>query len=228
MSDLRAVGEEPVHRPRVTSRLPSLDAYVRNVRRMAGRDSTSPFSLEDVYALASALDLSGVLYLEKADETRHVTVLLGLDDRRAMLYDPLVGVKVTPCDEILLGLYGRPVGALKVDFEKEERGTAVGEPEDVWAACAGRGRRLRQFLRRHRASEHLFSSNRLHRMASLALPALQRELNPSDCAPLSLFVLSFLTLEARRGPSTDPSESAAVGSGWAHPVHARCGETIEE
>jgi len=34
------------------------------------------------------------------------------------LYDPLLGIKIRPCNELQLGMYCKPVGAFKDEFEK--------------------------------------------------------------------------------------------------------------
>jgi L-asparaginase len=214
--------------PRIDTSL--LKSFVQSARRIAGRDATSPFSLEDVYAVASDLELSGVLFLEKSDETRHVTVLLDLDDGQVVLYDPSSGVKVKDCDDTRLGMYAKPVGSLRDEFKEYERRAAPAKCSDVWAKYAQRGELLKRFLRHHSRFQHLSSVDTLHDIAALGLPAMQHKFRHTGCAPLSLFMISLLPSGPERKSHMSARKSASVMSGTAYQlinIHGE-GETTQE
>jgi len=180
-----------------------LGAFIRTARSIAGRDATSPFSLEDVYSVASELGLAGVLFLEKSDENRHVTVLLSLDERDALVYDPLSGVKVRPCNELQLGMYARPVGLLREEFQVYAQQFTLEECSDVWVRYVQKGQLLLRFLRKHTVFRFICSADVLGVAGRADLPALQDQSRPSDCAPTSLFVMSLI-----QPPTTESSMSA--------------------
>ena len=175
-----------------TLKVAGLARFVRRARRLAGLDDTSPFSVEDVHRVACMLGVTGLLFLEKADETRHATVLLGLDEARVAVYDPWCGVKVRPCDDTQLGMYCRPIGALGHELRRVERVETPAERPDVWEQYARRGARLRRFLGGRGWRADLQPAEVLHRIESVDLPPTQHESRPTDCAPLCLFVISKL------------------------------------
>jgi hypothetical protein len=185
---------------------PARAAFVRTVRRIAGRDDTSPFSVDDVHRVARALGLNGILFLEKAGETRHATVLLGLDETLVGLYDPWAGIKVKRCDATQLGMFCRLVGAVGDEFRDHERAAALTTCPDVWDRYARRGVLLRQFLRHHRELQGLLCDDVARRLEPLELPPTQHELRPADCAPLSLYVIALL----RPGSATRTARHAAA------------------
>jgi hypothetical protein len=169
-----------------------LEAFIRMARGMVGRNASSPFSLDDVYLVARQLRLQGVLFLEKCAENRHVNVLLETDACRMLLYDPWLGVKVKSCSETHLGMYGKPVGSLRDEFERFRSHAASMGTRDVWAGYAQRGRRLLTFLQIHRERLTLWRSDAPCCVEALDLAAVQEATSPADCAPICLFVLSLL------------------------------------
>ena len=169
-----------------------LGAFIRTARGIAGRDASSPFSLEDVYSVAYQLGLSGVLFLEKLEDSRHVTVLLGLDESTVTLYDPLSGVRVRACNETQLGMYSRPVGTLRDEFREYERQFTPEERSDVWAQYRRTGKLLSRFLRQHSEFRLACSAGASTVASPVDLPALQDESRPSDCAPICLFIMSLM------------------------------------
>ncbi len=174
------------------------EAFVRTVRRLAGRDETSPFSVDDVQRVACALGLNGMLFLEKVDETRHATVVLALDAARVGLYDPWLGVKIRPYDNVKLGMYCRLVGAAGDELRERERAARLERCADIWQRYARRGALVREFVRHHRELVRLLCVDVARSLGSFDLPPTQHELRPADCAPLSLYVIALLGSGARR------------------------------
>ena len=163
-----------------------LGAFIRTARGIAGRDASSPFSLEDVYSVAYQLGLSGVLFLEKLEDSRHVTVLLGLDESTVTLYDPLSGVRVRACNETQLGMYSRPVGTLRDEFREYERQFTPEERSDVWAQYRRTGKLLSRFLGSDSQSSwasHRQQDDRSHRGdGALQVWEFRRFLQSGQCA----------------------------------------------
>jgi hypothetical protein len=169
-----------------------LAAFIRATRSMIGRSASSPFSLDDVYLVAQRLGLNGVLFLEKRAENRHVTVLLEVDACQVLLYDPWLGIKAKSCNETHFGMYGKPVGSLRGEFERTGLGSGSPPAGDVWAGYAERGRRLYTFLQMRRGGVTFWRANTPGCAVALDLAAVQEATSPADCAPICLFVLSLL------------------------------------
>jgi len=180
--------------------------FIQTARNIAGRDACSPFSLEDVYSVAYQLGLSGMLLLEKSDNYRHVTVLLGLDESSAMLYDPLSGVKVKACNAMQFGMYCKPVGSLRDEFQKYEQQFTLEECSDVWARYEQNGKLLLRFLRQHSEFRFIFFADVSSIVKHVGLPALQNKSRSSDCAPICLFIISLMH------PATNETSLQAIGS----------------
>jgi len=108
-----------------------LEEFIEEARSIVGREGHTPFSLEDLYHLASKFKLIGAIYLEKFDDKRHVNVLLDLGEDSITLYDPLLGVKIKPFDEIQFGIYCQPLGTLRDEFEKYLKQLRTNECKDV-------------------------------------------------------------------------------------------------
>lgn len=190
-----------------------LGAFIRTARNIAGRDACSLFSLEDVYSVAHQLGLSGVLFLEKLEDSRHVTVLLGLGKNTVTLYDPLSGVRVRACNETQLGMYSKPVGPLRDEFREYGLQSPPGECSDVWAQYRRTGKLLSRFLRQHGEFKLACSAGESTIASPVDLPALQDESRPSDCAPICLFIVSLMHPSAEERPlkSLGPPAVGAAG-----------------
>jgi len=80
-----------------------LEEFIEEARSTVGREGLTPFSLEDLYHLAS----------------------------KFTLYDPLLGVKIKPFDEIQFGIYCQPLGTLRDEFEKYLKQLRTNECKDV-------------------------------------------------------------------------------------------------
>lgn len=165
-----------------------IENFIQNTRNIVGRNLKSPFSLEDIYSLGQKLKLNGVIYLEKFDDTRHVNVLLDLNEDNITLYDPLSNVKTKPFDEIQIGMYCKLIGEFKEEFEKYTQHSKSGEFGDTWSQYKKKGKLLFDFLSKNDSFKSVYSEN-----ISLIndIPILQHDKNSSDCAPISLFVISL-------------------------------------
>ena len=151
-----------------------LEKFIKDARSSVGRDEYSPFSLEDLYYLASKFGLNGAIYLEKSDDKRHVNVLLDLGEESVILYDPLLGVQ--------------PLGTLKDEFEKYQQQLRLNECRDVWSQYRQRGKLLFHFIKQHSKFKSIYAGD----AAIISdLPALQNNPSSSDCAPISLFIMSL-------------------------------------
>ncbi len=189
---------------RVAMTTSPLEAFIRSARNIAGRDACSPFSLEDIYSVACQLGLSGVLFLEKLEDSRHVTVLLGLEESSVILYDPRSGVRVKACNETQLGMYSKPVGSLRDKFREYEQQFTPEETSDVWAQYRHTGKLLSRFLRQHSEFRLACSAGASTVASPVDLPALQDESRRSDCAPICLFHQRLAQL-ARNVGSWEPT-----------------------
>ncbi len=169
-----------------------LEDFIQTARNIAGRDACSPFSLEDIYSVADQLGLSGVLFLEKLEDSRHVTVLLGLDEDSVVLYDPLSGVRVKACNETQLGMYSKAVGSLRDEFREYEQQFTPEACSDVWDQYRHTGKLLSSFLGQHSEFRFACSAGASTIASPVDLPALQDESWRSDCAPICLFVMSLV------------------------------------
>lgn len=159
-----------------------LQEFIKTVRGIVGRDEQGLFSLEDVCSLADTLRIGGVVYLEKFDDKRHATVLLGLDKNSITLYDPLLGVKRKPYNETHLGMYGQPVGLFKDEFQTYNQGLES-DTGDVWTRYKERGKLLASFLEQNKRFK-----SAAERASTMDFPALQNPNSP-DCAPIALFIM---------------------------------------
>ena len=165
-----------------------LEKFIKDARSIVGRNEYSPFSLEDLYYLASKFGLNGAIYLEKSDDKRHVNVLLDLGEDSVILYDPLFGVKIKPFDEIQFGIYCQPLGTLKDEFKKYQQQLRLNECRDVWSQYRQRGKLLFNFIKQHSKFKSIYAGD----AAIISdLPALQNNPSSSDCAPISLFIMSL-------------------------------------
>ena len=165
-----------------------LEKFIKEARSSVGRNGHSPFSLEDLYHLASKFGLIGAIYLEKSDDKRHVNVLLDLGEDSITFYDPLSGVKIKPFDEIQFGIYCQPLGTLKDEFEKYQQQLRTNECRDVWSQYRQRGKLLFNFLKQHSEFRSIYAGAAT---SIVDFPALQSNPSYSDCAPISLFIMYF-------------------------------------
>jgi hypothetical protein len=161
--------------------------FIETARSIVEKDATEMFSLEDIDRVSHELGLDGVIYLEKFDDRRHVTVLLDLNRDNVNLYDPLSGVKVKPYDEIQFGMYCHPVGAFKDEFQAYEQQQGLDKSGDIWTKYRKRGRLLIDFLNRHERFISIYADSVL---TGSNLPVLQDNRSSPDCAPISLFIMS--------------------------------------
>ncbi len=165
-----------------------LEEFIEEARSIVGREGHTPFSLEDLYHLASKFKLIGAIYLEKFDDKRHVNVLLDLGEDSITLYDPLLGVKIKPFDEIQFGIYCQPLGTLRDEFEKYLKQLRTNECKDVWSQYRQRGKLLFHFIKQHSEFRSIYAGDSI----SIAdFPAFQNNSSYSDCAPISLFIMSL-------------------------------------
>lgn len=141
-----------------------------------------------MYFLADYFGLKGVVYLEKLEQRRHVNVLFHVSLDSVILYDPMCGVKNGSCNETQIGMYCKPMGSIRGDFDEYEKFSVQYEGENTWARYAHRGRLLLDFLEVHDGFNSLYG-NRV--LALMDFPALQSGSSSVDCAPISLFVLSL-------------------------------------
>ena len=162
--------------------------FIESARIIVGKDVTEMFSPEDIDRVAYELGLDGVIYLEKLDDRRHVTVLLDLNRDSVNLYDPLSGVKVKPYDEIQFGMYCQPIGTFRDEFQAYEQQQGLDKSGDVWTKYRKRGRLLIDFLNQHEKFRSMYVGDILTRGD---LPVLQNSQFSLDCAPISLFIMSL-------------------------------------
>lgn len=165
-----------------------LGKFIETARSIVGKDATEMFSLEDTTRVSHELGLDGVIYLEKFDDRRHVTVLLKLKGDGVHLYDPLSGVKVKPYDEIQFGMYCQPTGTFRDEFQVYEQQQGLDKSGDVWNECRKRGRLLFEFLNQHEKFRSMYANSIL---TGGDLPILQNNQSSPDCAPISLFMMSL-------------------------------------
>jgi|GEM_PF-1901415 len=164
-----------------------LKKFIETARSIVEKDVTEMFSPEDMDRVCHELGLDGVIYLEKFDDRRHVTVLLDLNRDNVNLYDPLSGVKVKPYDEIQFGMYCHPVGAFRDEFQAYKQQRGLDKSEDVWTKYRKRGRSLIDFLNQHERFRSMYADSIL---TGDNLPVLQDNQSSLDCAPISLFIMS--------------------------------------
>lgn len=169
-----------------------LEKFIKTARSIVRRDECSPYSLEDIYSLAYKFEIHGIIYLEKFEDKRHVNVLLDLDKNNITLYDPLLGIKKKSYNEIQLGMYCEPVGSFRDDFQTFAQQLKSNESRDIWTQYEQRGKLLFKFLKQHRKFKSVYAKGSSN---IDSLPALQNNLGSSDCAPISLFIMSLFNLE---------------------------------
>ena len=165
-----------------------LEKFIRDARSSAGRDAYSPFSLEDIYSIAFNLGINGIIYLEKFDDKRHVNVLLDINEDNITLYDPLSSIKKKSYNKIQLGMYCKPIGSYKDDFQKYKEQFETPESTDIWDRYEQKGKLLFDFLIQHNEFRSFFTKCVSH-IGNLS--ALQNNISSSDCAPISLFIISL-------------------------------------
>ena len=169
----------------------SVKEFVKTARGIVKREKDSPFSLEDIYALTNYLGIDGLIYLEKFDDRRHVNVVLELGKSSITLYDPMFGVKLKPYNEVQFGMYCKPVGTFKNEFERYEQKLESERSENIWIQYGQKGKMLFNFFNRYFGFGPLYNKS----IASLdKLPNIQNSLISSDCAPLSLFIITMCNL----------------------------------
>ncbi len=165
-----------------------VENFIKTARSVVGRDECSPFSLEDIYSIAYNFGIDGIIYLEKFDDKRHINILLDLDKNSVTLYDPLLGVKKKSYNEIQLGMYCKPVGSFRDEFQIYEQQLESNESRDIWTQYEQRGKLLFNFLKHHSKFRSVYAGEG----SSIAdFPALQNNPSSSDCAPISLFIMSL-------------------------------------
>ena len=164
-----------------------LKKFIETARNIVEKDATEMFSLEDIDRVSREFGLDGVIYLEKIDDRRHVTVLLGLNRDSLILYDPLSGVEVKTYDEIQFGMYCQPIGAFGDEFQTYEQQQGLDKSGDVWTEYRKRGKLLIDFLNRHGRFRSMYTDSIL---TGNNFPVLQDNRGSSDCAPISLFIIS--------------------------------------
>ena len=165
-----------------------VEKFIKTARSIVGRDEISPYSLEDIYLLADNFEIDGIIYLEKFDEKRHVNVLLDLDKNNITLYDPLLGIKKKSYNEIQFGMYCKPVGSFRDEFKIYAQQLKSNESGDIWTQYERRGKLLFKFLKDHIKFRSVYAKGR-SKIANF--PVLQNNPSSSDCAPISLFMLSL-------------------------------------
>ena len=168
-----------------------LEKFIETARSLVGRDECSPYSLEDIYLLAYKFEIDGIIYLEKFEDKRHVNVLLDLDKKSITLYDPLLGIKKKSYNKIQLGMYCKPVGSFKDEFQTYAQQLKLNEPGEIWDQYEQRGKLLLKFLKQHSKFRSIYAKG----SSGMAdLPALQNNPGSSDCAPISLFIMLMFNL----------------------------------
>lgn len=165
-----------------------LEKFIKTARNIVTRDATYSFSLEDVYYIAHKLRLDGLIYLEKFDDRRHVTVLLDLNKDCVILYDPLSGIKVKPYDKIQFGMYCQPLGSFRDEFQVYEQQQGLDESGNVWTIYGRKGRLLFEFLNKHVRFKSMYAEG-ISTMNDL--PVLQDNQSFPNCALISLFIISL-------------------------------------
>jgi len=165
-----------------------LEKFIKTARSIVGRDEFSPYSLEDIYSLAYKFEIEGIIYLEKFEDKRHVSVLLDLDKNSLTLYDPLLGIKKKSYNEIQLGMYCKPVGSFKDEFQTYAQQLKSNESRDIWTQYEQIGKLLFNFLKQHSKFRSVYTKGSL---SITNLPALQNNPSSSDCAPISLYIMSL-------------------------------------
>ena len=165
-----------------------LEKFIRTARNIVTRDATDSFSLKDVYYIARKLRLDGLIYLEKFDDGRHVTVLLDLNKDCVTLYDPLSGIKVKRYNKIQFGMYCKPVGSFRDEFQVYEQQQGLDESGDVLTRYGRKGRLLFEFLNKHVRFKSMYAES-ISNMNDL--PVLQDNQSFPNCAPISLFIMSL-------------------------------------
>lgn len=172
-----------------------LKNFIETARSIVEKDATEMFSPEDIDRVAHELGLDGIIYLEKLDNRRHVNVLLDLNRDSVNLYDPLSGAKAKPYDKIQFGIYCQPVGAFRDEFQAYEQQQGSDKSGDVWTKYRKRGRLLTDFLNQHKKFRSMYADSIL---TGSDLPVLQDNRSSSDCAPISLFIMSKYNLIFQR------------------------------
>jgi len=165
-----------------------LEKFIKTARSIVRRNECSPYSLEDIYSLAYKLEIDGVIYLEKFDDKRHVNVLLDLDKNNLILYDPLLGFKKKSYNDIQFGMYCKPVGSFKDEFQIYLQQLESNKAKDIWTQYEQKGKLLFKFLKQHNKFKSMYTkvSSNIDN-----LQALQNTPGSSDCVPISLFVMSL-------------------------------------
>lgn len=165
-----------------------LKNFIATTRHIVGKDENEMFSPEDINHVSRKLRLDGVIYLEKFDDRRHVTVLINLNKYVLNLYDPLLGVKVKPYDEIHFGMYCQPVGAFSDEFQAYTQQQGLDKSRNVWTKYRKRGRLLFDFLNRHERFRSMYIDSILF---GNDLPVFQNNRSSTDCAPIALYIVAL-------------------------------------
>jgi L-asparaginase len=166
----------------------NVEKFIITAKRFVGLDACDKLSLEDIYSIASNFDLNGIIYLEKFDDKGHVNVLININKDFITLYDPLSGIKIKPYNETHFGMYCKPVGSFRDEFQRYEQQFAFDEPGDVWDKYKRKGKLLYEFLMQSKDFNSFYSESV---SSKVNFPTLQNNIPSSDCAPISLFIISL-------------------------------------
>ena len=104
------------------------------------------------------------------------------------VYDPLSGIKKKSLNKIQLGMYCKPIGSFRDEFQKYEEQYKTPESGDIWYQFEHKGKLLYDFLLQNNEFNPVFNEC-ISNMENF--PALQNKLSSSDCAPISLFIISL-------------------------------------
>ena len=108
-----------------------------------------------------------------------------LSENNITVYDPLSGIKKKSFNKKQLGMYCKPIGSYKDEFQKYEVQYKIPESRDIWDQFEHRGKLLYDFILQHNKFNPVFNKC-ISKIENL--PAFQKHLSSSDCAPISLFI----------------------------------------
>jgi L-asparaginase len=166
----------------------NIEKFIKTVKNFIGIDACDSLSLEDIYSIASNFDLNGIIYLEKFYDRRHVNLLINVNNDTITLYDPLSGIKTKPYNEIHFGMYCKPVGSFRDEFISYQQKFKFDESGDIWDKYKQKGKLLYEFLMKNNEFNSIYTENV---SSKVNFPTLQKNIKSSDCAPISLFVISL-------------------------------------
>jgi L-asparaginase len=166
----------------------NIEKFIKTVKNFVGIDAFDPLSLEDVYSITKKFGLNGIIYLEKFEDKGHVNVLLDINEDLITLYDPLSGVKTKPFNEIHFGIYCKPIGSYREEFQKYEQQFEFDKPRDIWEKYKRKGKLLFDFLKQNKDFNSFYGEGVSNKVD---FPSLQDNKYSADCVPISLFVISL-------------------------------------